>query len=118
MKRHNFPTASGSPLELVSCTGSVAATHLPLPKATATNEGESPLKQTNVTKKPNVNSLEHRRLNLFSSELHASKNVLIEFQQDDQEPKMDFTVVAPTKLVNKSANMRLSFLNYVVIFQC
>ncbi len=118
MKRHNFPTTSGSPLELVFCTGSVAATHLPSPKATTTNEGESPLKQTNVTKKPNVNSLEHRRLNLFSSELFASKDFLIEFQQNDQEPQMDFTIVAPTKLVNKSASMRLLFLNHVVIFQC
>jgi hypothetical protein len=67
----------------VSYTGSVVATHLPSPEIAATNEGESPLKQTKVTKKPNVDSLEHRKLNLFSSELHASNDVLIEFQQDD-----------------------------------
>jgi hypothetical protein len=44
LKKHNFPTISGSPLELVPCIGSVAATHLPSPETTTTNEGESPLK--------------------------------------------------------------------------
>jgi hypothetical protein len=107
LKRHNFPTTNGSLLGLVFCTWSVVVTHLPSPKATTTNEGESLLKQTNLTKKPNVNSLEHKRLNLFSSELFTSKDVLIKFQQDDQEPQMDFTVVAPTKLVNKSASTLL-----------
>ncbi len=65
-----------------------------------------------------MNSLEHRRFNLFSSELFTSKDVLVKFQQDDQEPQMDFVVVAPTKLVNKSVGMRLLFLNHVTIFQC
>jgi hypothetical protein len=65
-----------------------------------------------------VDSLEHRRLNLFSSEFPTSNDVLIEFQQDDQKPQMDFTIVAPTKVVNKSVGMRfycfktmLSFFN-------
>jgi hypothetical protein len=64
LKRHNFSTISGSPIELVSCIRSVVATHLPSPKAVTTNEGESFLKQTNVTKKPNVD-LKHRRLKFF-----------------------------------------------------
>ncbi len=96
MKIHSFLTTSGSPLELVFCIGSVTATHLPSLKATATSEGESPLKQINVTKKPNVDPLKHRRLNLFSSEFPTYNDVLIEFQQDDQKPQMDFAVVAPT----------------------
>ncbi len=79
LKRHSFPTISGSPVELVSCIGSVVATHLPSPESATTNEGESLLKQTNVTKKSNVDS-KHRRLNFFSSELPASNDVLIAFQ--------------------------------------
>jgi hypothetical protein len=111
-------TANGSPFELVSCTWSVATTHLPSLKVIASNEGESPLKQINVTKKPNVESLKHRRFNLFSSELPPFNDVLIEFQQDDQEPQMDFMVVASTKPMNKSASMKLLFLNHVAISQC
>ncbi len=83
--------------------------HLPSPKMATTNEGESPLKQTNVTEKPNVDFLEHRTVNLFSSELLAYNDILIEFQQDDQEPQMDFTIVAPTKPMNKNVGMRLLF---------
>jgi hypothetical protein len=89
------PTTSGSPLGLVSYTGSVVVTYLPSPKVAIANEGESPLKQTNVTEMPNVDSIEHRRLNVFSSELFAFNDVLIEFQQDE-ESQMDFVVVPPT----------------------
>ncbi len=117
LKRHNFATTNGSPFELVSCTWNVATTQLPSLKVIATNEGESPLKQINVTKKPNVESLKHRRFNLFSSELPTFYDVLIEFQQDDQEPQTNFMVVASTKPMNKSASMRLLFLNHVVISQ-
>ncbi len=101
----------------MSCIRSVVATHLPSPKAVTTNEGESFLKQTNVTKKPNVD-LKHRRLKFFWSELPVSNDVLIAFQQDDHEPQMDFMVVAPTKPMNENAGMKLLFLNHVVIFQC
>jgi hypothetical protein len=88
----------------VSCIGSVTVTHLPSLEAITTNEGESPLKQTNVTQKPNVDSLEHRRFNLFSSELAISNNVLLSSNKMIRN-QMDFTVVAPTKPMNISGGM-------------
>jgi hypothetical protein len=54
-----------------------------------------------------VDYLEHRKLNLFSSELPPFNDVLIEFQQDDQEPQMDFTIVPSTKPMIESVGMRL-----------
>ncbi len=74
---------------MVFYIGNVAVTYLPSPKVAITNEGEFFLKQTNVTEMPNVDSTKQKRLNMFSSELPASNDVLIEFQQDE-EPQLDF----------------------------
>jgi hypothetical protein len=64
---------------------------------------------------PNVDSTKHRRLNIFSCELPAFNDFLIEFQQNE-EPQMDFVVVPPTKPMIESASMKHYYFKIMLLF--